>query len=336
MPVLSSSKQSRKLLDYFPVPDYLLLGTSGVTLTDKSAKFAQFKKGDKGLQLIHFVDIPFTKGAVTSGYINDTEEVKKALIYLRDLYKLEYVLATLPEERAYVFTTEIDKVPYDELKDAVAFTIEENAPVTLDKSIFDFEVIGKTDGPKIKVSVTVVTYKGTALYADIFDSAGISPISFEIESQAIARAVIPRGDERTQLIINLTPDKTGLYIVGEEVIQFTSTVPFGAREVDKAYPDMHDLKSEIRKIFAFWNTRLDYQGVPIKKIEKIVFVGEESVREDFVSELVGDAGIEYSLGDVWVNALSVEDAVPNIPFKESLGCAAAIGLSLPKKDNFYV
>lgn len=331
-----SSKQSKKLLDYFPVPDYLLLGTSGITLTDKSAKFAQFKKGSQGLQLIHFVDIPFTKGAITSGYINDTEEVKKALVYLRDLYKLTFVMATLPEERAYVFTTEIDKVPFDQLRDAVAFTIEENAPVTLDKSIFDFDIIGSTSGPKIKVAVTVVTYKGTALYTEVFESAGVSPISFEIESQAIARAVIPKGDERTYLIINLTPDKTGLYIAGEEVIQFTSTVPFGAREVDGAYPDIHDLKAEIRKIFAFWNTRLDYQGIPIKKIEKVMFVGEESVKEDFISELMTDLSIEYSLADVWVNALSVEDSVPNIPFKESLGCAAAIGLSLPKKDNYYV
>lgn len=326
----------KRFTDYFPVPDYLLLANSGITLTDKSAKFAQFKQTSKGLELVHFVDIPFNPGVISSGYINDTEEVKKALEYLKNLYDIRFIKATLPEERAYVFTTEIDKVPYEDLREAVAFTIEENAPVSLEKSIFDFDIVGSTEGPKIKVAVTVVTYKGTVLYTDIFESAGLSPISFEIESQVIARAIIPKGDKRTQLIVNISTEKTGMYIIEDEVVHFTSTSPFGARSVSGAYSDVHDLKSELRKIFAFWNTRLDSHGVPVKKIEKILVVGDEATKEDFVSEIMSDMAIEYTLANVWVNALSFEETVPNIPFKESLACAAAIGLSLPHKDNFYV
>jgi len=327
---------SKKFIDHFPVPDYLLLANSGITLTDKSAKFAQFKKTSKGLELVHFVDMPLNKGVISSGFINDTEEVKKALEYLKNLYKIRYIKATLPEERAYVFTTEIDKVPFEDVRDAIAFTIEENAPVSLEKSIFDFDIIGKTDGPKIKVAVTVVTYKGTVLYTDVFESAGLSPISFDIESQVIARAIVPKGDSRTQLIINLSTEKTGMYIVEDEIVHFTSTTPFGARTVNGVYPDIHDLKSELRKIFAFWNTRLDSHGIPVKKIEKVLIVGDEATREDFISEIMSDIAIEYTLANVWVNALSFEETVPNIPFKESLACAAAIGLSLPRKDNFYV
>lgn len=327
---------TRKFADYFPVPDYLLLANSGITLTDKSVKFAQFKKTGKGLELVHFVDMPLNKGAISSGYINDTNEVKKSLEYLKNLYNLRFVRATLPEERAYVFTTEIDKVPYEDLRDTIGFTIEENAPVSLEKSIFDFDIIGKTDGPKIRVAVTVVTYKGTVLYTDVFESAGLSPVSFEIESQVIARAIVPKGDTRTQLIVNLSTEKTGMYIVEDEIVHFTSTTPFGARNIDGAYPDIHDLKSELRKIFAFWNTRLDPNGIPVRKIEKILIVGDEATREDFVSEIMSDIAIEYALANVWVNALSFEETVPNIPFKESLACAAAIGLSLPRKENFYV
>lgn len=333
---LSSKTRPKKFIDHFPVPNFLLMGTSGLTLSDRSAKFAQFKKGSKGLELIHFVDVPLTKGVITSGFINNTDEVKKALTYLNNLYDIPYVQTTLPEERAYVFTTEIEKVPYEDLRDAVAFTIEENAPVALDKSIFDFDVIGPTTGSKIKIAVTVVTYKGTALYTEVFESAGISPISFEIESQAIARSIVPEGDKRTQLIINLTSEKSGLYIVEDEVVQFTSTIPFGARVLDKTYPDIHDLKSEIRKIFAFWNTRLNSSGIPMRKIEKILFVGEDAAREDFIGEVMSDMSIEYSLANVWVNALSFDETVPNIPFNESLGCAAAIGLALPRKENYYV
>jgi hypothetical protein len=334
MPLVNSS--SKKFTDYFPVPAYLLLANSGITLTDKSVKFAQFKKTEKGIELVHFVDMPLEPGIISSGYINNTEEVKKALIYLKNLYNIRYITATLPEERAYVFTTEIDKVPYEDLRDAVAFTIEENAPVSLEKSIFDFDIVGKTTGPKLKVAVTVVTYKGTVLYTDIFESAGLSPISFEIESQVIARAIIPKGDTRAQLIVNLSTEKTGMYIVQDEIVHFTSTTPFGARNTNGVYTDVHDLKSELRKIFAFWNTRLDTHGIPVKKIEKILIVGDEATREDFISEIMSDVAIEYTLANVWVNALSFEETVPNIPFKESLACAAAVGLSLPRKDNFYV
>ncbi|MDQ3089825.1 MAG: pilus assembly protein PilM [bacterium] len=329
---LSSKTRSKKFTDKFPVPDFLLLGNSGITISDSNVKFAQFKKNSKGLELIHFVDIPLTKGAITSGFINNKEEVTKALQYLNDLYNLPYVMATLPEERAYVFTTEIDRVPEADIRDAIAFTIEENAPVSLDKSIFDYDIIGSIDTPKIKVAVTVVTYKGTALYTEVFEAAGISPISFEIESQAIARAIISKGDSRTQLIVNLALEKTGLYIVEEEIIHFTSTAPYGARLDGGAYQDLHNLKTEIRKVFAFWNTRLDFHGVPAKKIEKIIFVGEEAWKEDFIAQMMSDLSIDYSLANVWINALSFEETVPNILFKESLGCAAAVGLSLPREN----
>jgi Tfp pilus assembly PilM family ATPase len=236
----------------------------------------------------------------------------------------------LPEEKAYLFTTRISAVPPEGLNDAVAFIIEENVPVSLAESVFDFEIIsGDEVRDEIKLSVSVLPQNIVKTYISLFESAGITPISFKIESRAIARAIIPRGDNLAYLIINLSLNKTGFYVVEEEVVQFSTTLTYGLREDDSGH-SLNSLKMEMSKVLAFWNSSPESHGSPEKKITKIILCGREAAKKELVEKLMSESEILYEVADVWQNVSPGQNLVKELSAEESLDYAAAIGLVLPK------
>ncbi|MDO8728921.1 MAG: pilus assembly protein PilM [bacterium] len=328
---MAVSSRKKNLFDLFPAPEFLLLATTGVVITDTDTKFMQLRRklfGD-GFELMHASKIDNPKGVVESGLINNPKELAPILQKLSSHYKVRYVRASLSEEKAYLFTTYINWVSPEGLKDAVAFIIEENAPISLAESVFDFEIIreDKSAG-EIKLSVSVLPKNVVDAYVGLFESVGITPISFDLESQSIARAVIRRGDRQTILIINISLEKTGFYVVEEEVVQFSTTVAYGISG-DESYPNLNDLKVEMHKIFTFWNARTNKSGQPEKKIEKVILCGLGGNKVDFVEKLMSESEVPYMLADVWQNLSSSKSQTPEISFEESLSYAAVIGLVLP-------
>ncbi|MDZ4206016.1 MAG: pilus assembly protein PilM, partial [Patescibacteria group bacterium] len=223
--MISLLKQ-KTFLDFFPAPEFLLLSTTGIAITDIDTKFVQLRRkifGDR-FELAHASKVDNPKGAVESGLINNSDELVSILKKLASHYNIRYARASLPEEKAYLFTVNINWVPPEGLKDAVAFIIEENVPMSLAESVFDFEIINENESAgEIKLAVSVLPENIVNAYVGLFESALITPVSFDLESQAIARAVIRRGDKRPHLIINLSLKKTGFYVVEEEVVQFSTT-----------------------------------------------------------------------------------------------------------------
>jgi len=326
--------------DFFPTPRFLLLSDTGIVISDKFIQIAEFREAhgsEQKFSLVSCGEALLPPGAVVSGAILNQEEVVRSLQGIKERYHLNFVHATLPEEKAYLFVAEFDRMPLEDLRDAVAFVLEENVPLTLAESIFYFDVINPSaKTSKMKVAVSVLQEKDVKVYVDTFESAGITPVSFDIESQAIARALILEGDTRTQLILNIQETKTGLYVVEDEVVQFSSTPSLGSRTNESGYVDLANLKSEIRKLFSFWKTHLDKQGIPQGKIERVLLVGEGASKEDFVTELMSGIDAPYALADVWANAFSIKKHLPEVPFETSLSYGAAIGAALPDKEHIYV
>lgn len=329
-------KNKKQFLDFFPVPQFLLFSMTGITLSDKSVRFTEFKRGSRGLELKHSGEVMLPDGALVSGFIHDKDALIKVFADLRSQYGFRFIRATLPEEKAYLFTTTVDKVPFNDLRDAVAFTIEENVPVSLEKSVFDFEVIGDSAGKQeVRVAVAVLPLKVVSTYIEVFKAAGMIPVSFDIESQAIARAIVPKDDMRAHLIVNITDGRIGFYVVEDGVVEFSSTSVLNSVPTNGA-ADSRGIKIELRKMFTFWNTRLDKRGMPARKIEKVLLIGSGARDDALVSELTSGIDVECALGNVWENAFSFNEHLPGVPYEESLIYAGAIGAALPVKYIPYV
>lgn len=239
---------------------------------------------------------------------------------------VKFVSAAMPEDKSYVFATAVQSATPDDLADAVAFTIEQNAPVKLAQSLHFFEYLSLPNGADpTAVSVSVLPVEAGQEWHKLFAAAGISAVSFDLRSQAVARALIPRGDKRVQLIIDLGPVKTGLYLVENEIIQFSSTPAVNASGQDTGAIQM--LKEEIKKVFLFSKD---------KKIEHITLTGAGAVNDAFVAALLSDAETPYSVGNPWVNVRGFKKRLPDMPFEESLAYTAAIGTLLPTPHYEHV
>ncbi len=319
-------KRKKTFLHFFPAPEFLLLSTSGVAVTDKAVRFTQFRRNSfsnkKHLSKWGRVALPV--GAIESGFIRGTEEAKAALKALAQEYKLYFVRASLPDEKAYLFSAIIDKVPEENMRDAVAFIIEENVPISLQKAIFDFRTVELPDSSKVKVVVSVVHKRVIEAYSKIFEEAGMRVVSFDIESQAIARAIIPKGDTRTTLIVSVGEKKVSFYVVENEIVQF-STTPAQDLLASSSL-NLRELKAEMQRVFAFWNSRVDAGYGGEKKITNILLCGSAVNDKNIIGELSADFPVEYNLVDPWVNA-SIPGMGGSI-LKESLEFVSAIGLAL--------
>jgi hypothetical protein len=320
-----------KFFELFPTPRYLTIAEAGVSISESALYFVSLEHEKPGaLRVRKHGSISLPDGAVVAGKVADGQALAAALGRLKSEHGFKYVSVSLPEEKAYLFATAVDKVPYKDLYDAVAFTVEANVPVTLSESVLSFETLVRPD--KVKAAVSVLPLEVVGGFVDALSAAGLVTASIDIEPQAIARAMVAKGDSRSHLIVNLGRKKTGFYLVDDEVVQFSSTVA-----ADLGSPDaVENLKAEIRKFFVFWNTRLDPDGASQRKIEHVILCGEGSRDDAFAANVMSEVETPYSLGNVWVNVCPVEKRLPDISFEESLSYAAAVGTALPSSNHTYV
>lgn len=329
---MSDPLKPNTFYNHFPTPEYLTLSNCGIAISDDSVHFIQFRHGlfGNGLHLSHFEKVALPEGVVKAGFINNPEKLTAVLRDLAQRYNLSFARATLPEERAYLFTATIDRVPVEGLRDAVAFILEENVPISLANSVFDFDVLSLSEqGDKLEVAVSALSNKVVDFYLQVFQDAGITPVSFDIESQAIARAVVPKGDKSTQLILNFGKKKTGFYVVENEVVQFTTTLPHGASR-----SHLSDIKAEVNKIFTFWGAH--HGGGENGKIGKVLFCGEAVPDQSIAGELSTEAGVIYDWANPWSNTSSNAGEAPSELMKDALEYLPAVGLAIPHPHRTYV
>lgn len=354
------------LRSLIPPPQYMTLPSVGVDVSESSLKYIRFIRGHDADGFAHLAawgDIPLPEGAVTRGNVQDTSKLADGLAEVKKQTGLEYVRLSLPEERAYLFQTEVKKgTPFREIRGQLEFRLEENVPLSPRDAYFDYEIYEAPDSQqKLNVAVTVYARETVNGYYEACQKAGVIPLSFEIEAQAIARASIPEGDLRTYMIVDFGKTRTGVGIVHQGILMYTSTIDIGGKELSVAlrkvlgdrpeselteikntqglvagqstkgvYEALHtavaDIQREIALRIQYWNERLDVG--PDRYIHQILLCGGSVNLNGFPEYLTTGLGIETVRGNVWQNAFPDSEFVPPIEKRFAYGYATAIGLGL--------
>ena len=304
----------KKIFQAFPPPKFLDIPFAGLSIHDSAVRLIKFGKKDEKLFIEKYAEKALPPGAINSGEVNNKEELIHVLETLKKEHGLDYVKVSMPEEKAYLFAAKIPKVGDGEIKSAVESKIEENVPVPPGELIFDYRVVDSSQSDILHVVVSNLPISVVDKYVEIVNLAGLTPLSLEIESQAIARALISPDSTDTVLIVNFGADKVGLYVASSRVIHFTSTI----QTKGNVAADQEFLLHEIKKLYTYWHTLKDNVDNPSKKIQEIIICGEN----------IPD---EVVLGNVWTNAFDVNADIPTITFNDSLKYVTAVGLALPTK-----
>lgn len=161
-------------------------------------------------------------------------------------------------------------------------------------------------------------------YLGIVGDAGLHPLSMEIESQAVVRALLRSENEETVLIVHFSLEKVGLYIASDRVARFTSTV--NTRGDFSNNVDF--LSQEIKRLYAYWHSLKDNEDKEERKISQVIICGE-NFSEEIIPFLSSHNQTKVVLGNVWTNAFDVNVSIPELSYADSLKYAAAVGLALP-------
>lgn len=311
----------------FPPPKALLTEHAGLDISDDAIKCIQFKKTSHGLIVSTYASQKLPVGLVNGGDIKDRKEFVRILADFAAKNHISRVKVSLPEEKVYLFQTEVPSTDFRSIAQNIESKLDQNVPLSAPDALFQFDLMPRAvTGDLLRASVSVVprTYVEKAM--EIFREAKMRPVAFEAVPKAIVSSYLGYGELGTHLIVHIMEHKSGLYIVSEGVVCFTSTVGWGAAELKESESSsIAPLMNEISRVYTYWVGRSDIQG----GIAEVVVVGDHAERcEVLIRNYGGEAVAHTALPDVWRNAFDVSKHVPPIPRSESFGYAAAAGLAL--------
>jgi type IV pilus assembly protein PilM len=357
-----NSIEIKKLFSrFFPVPKFLTMPAAGVDISDNSVRFLEF--ADKpGKVLNKFGEYPIPDGIISKGNIKDVKALSGILGKLKKDHKIDFVRASLPEEKVYLFETQIPNDALDkDIKSILEFKLEEHVPISPQNAVFDYDIISKH---KDHVDVVVAVYprKTIEQYTDAFADAGLTLLSFETEAQAIARSVIKDGDDGTYMIVDFGNTKTGLSIVSNGILSFTSAIDIDGGTMDEAIKQYfsetekdvnrvkreyglvktrdnrelfnvlmgiaESLKYNIDKHYKYWKAKVDEKGKRIQPVDKIILCGGNSNLAGLPEYLSSSLKLKVERANVWTNTTSFGGAIPELSKSNSLSYAASVGLAL--------
>lgn len=210
------------------------------------------------------------------------------------------------------------------------------------------------------VVVSVLPKSAVEEYLEIFRGTGITPKAFEFESQAMARAIIPKGDNGTFLVVDIGKMITDIFVTANEVVQFSVSLDIGGHNLTQAveralkigtdeaeslkvkhglvggvkevelynamFPVVNDIRMRLLRHYSYWQT---HHGEKIGgNIECVYLTGGGANLKGMCEYLAMGLDVKVKVANPWVNVSSFEKYIPPLSMHESHGYTAAIGLAL--------
>lgn len=316
------------LFKLFPPPKFLVMRYAGLNISDDAIRCLEYGRTSHGLVISKFGSAPLPEKLIDGGDIQDEKKLTELLAEFDREHDLSYVKVSIPEEKAYLFETEIPG-PTDvkSIEQHIEFKLEENVPLSAADAVFYFDLIRPSrPGESVRASVSVVPRTYIERYISLLRNAGIFPVAFEIAPRALMRSILPEDDKSTTLFVHLMSYKAGMYVISNGAVSFTSTLGLAnASGENDLGSRIADITKEVERIQAYWLSRGDGHG-----ISRVILVGRNSSDyEAPLSSALSGIGIGAHVADVWHNAFDVNRYIPPISREESLEYAVAAGLAMP-------
>ena len=343
------------------MPKILSTPSFGLDISDESLKFVELILNKNGLRVGRYGERAIPPGIIESGKIKDSKRMEEILSTLRKIDGVKSVRVSLPEEQVYLFPLRLEKTGLKNVKEGIELALEEHIPIQAEDAIFDYDLI-KEDAQSLEVQVAAIPKNIIENYLLIFKNAHIFVESFELEAQAISRAVIREGDKETYMIVDFGKKRTGIFIVSQGIVMFTSTLDVGGemlnnmiqknfkinfaeaekmkiqygleRNVDNKeifavlLNSVSVLRDEISKHFFYWHTHKDEENKNNPPIKKIILCGGDSNLIGLADYISVSIKTPVQMANVWTNIVNTENYIPEMSFKEALSFSTALGLAL--------
>ena len=352
----------------FSVPRYLSMPAVGINISDQSIKYVAMRATAHGLRIDSHGQADLDEGVVRGGVITNLQGLVDQLKHIRKSSKRAFANVSLPEQQAYLFSTQLPLMKAEEIRDSLSLQMERFVPIPVQDVIFDFDVI-QISPNGMQVQVVAIDRQIVHNYLDACEQAGFSVSLFEIEPQSVARALLGADQKETAMVVDFGDSHTGISVVEHGHVLFTSLIETNGNQIaqliarrlkispDKAHalkntygllshektetirPDlelmMQSFAKDIQKAVQYWYTKnTGGRGQSSSAVSKIYFCGGNSHMPGLIPYLQAAVVLPIEKGDPWRQMYASKGAyVPRIAPDRVLSYTSAIGLALATLDH---
>lgn len=355
---------NERLRTAFAPPRYLALPFSGIDLSTGGAKAVRLVESSQGLILEKYTEARLPVGAFVDGEIVDRAAVVEVITSAAREADIASANVSLPESKSYLFETAVPGNDKSEWLVAVEQHLDELTPLPPSETVFDIVDTGRNNQSDMRIAGIGFARRIVDDTLSVFDQSGIETRTLEGEVFAMTRALLPKGDSSTVLIIDVGKTTTKIAIVAERIPRFTATIGIGGHALTLAVQKyfgvtetearrvkyergivpstgneeylaamlstVSAIREEIFRRLEYWQEKEVPKGMHELVSHAILSGGNAAIRG--LSEyLESELKIPVATGDVFTNFASRDVWIPHIEYAESLSYATAIGLAL--RDN---
>jgi len=216
----------------------------GIDVGSTAVRVAEVAAGDVPV-LVRAAQVPLAPGVVEAGEVRQPEALAEALRELlsKSGVKTKQVFLGVGNQRVIVREVALPWLPEKELRDTLAFQVQEFIPMSADEAVLDFDPLGELDqgGRRMQRILLVAAHKGMInALVDAALGAKLDPVGIDLTPFAVIRAV-GTGDEGLDLdssgeeaIIDIGAQVTSITVHDRGVTRFVRMLPSGGRDITLA------------------------------------------------------------------------------------------------------
>jgi type IV pilus assembly protein PilM len=217
----------------------------GLDIGSTAARAAEVASGSPKPVLVRAAQVPIPVGAVENGEVRQPEIVAEALkeLWARGGFKGRQVVMGVGNQRVVVREISLPWLPEKELRQSLAYQVQEFIPMSTDEAVLDFDPIGEfeQEGRRMLRMLLVAAQKVmVTATVDAAEGAHLEPVGLDLVPFALVRAV-GTGDEGMQLdqtgdeaVIDVGAHVTNICVHDKGVTRFVRILPSGGRDITVA------------------------------------------------------------------------------------------------------
>jgi type IV pilus assembly protein PilM len=216
----------------------------GIDVGSTAVRVAEVAAGDVPV-VVRAAQVPLAPGVVEAGEVREPEAVAEALreVWSKSGVKTKQAYLGVGNQRVIVREVALPWLPEEQLRDTLAFHVQEFIPMATDDAVLDFDPLGELDqgGRRMQRILLVAADKGMiSALVDAALAAKLDPVGIDLTPFAVIRAV-GTGDEGLDLggfgdeaIIDIGAQVTSICVHDRGVSRFVRMLPSGGRDITLA------------------------------------------------------------------------------------------------------
>lgn len=196
--------------------------------------------------------------------------------------KNKHIAVGLPASKTFTSIVEIDTLPEKELKKTFKYEIDKYVPMPMADAQADYVVLGPSpnDPNKTEILVSSTAKEYAEEVMGIFEKTGLDLVAMEPEPIAMARALMPLGEQPgAAMIVDFGEKSTDLVITYKGAPRLVRSMPGGFSMLVKTVVNSLNVKDDQARQFI-----LKF-GLAQDKVEGQVFRVLDNLLDNFALEL---------------------------------------------------